>query len=91
MSLGRFSFSSPCKLQGTEDLATPDMQDFAFEIQRRIIQNQEALIDAIKAQVLTDSDILPVMNNGASEVTEVNIMTTTDVEDAKVFAVMWNA
>lgn len=88
MSLQRFSFSYPCKMQGSEEYFPKELQDGALEQNRRIIQIFEYLTNAMTNQIVVDPSILPPMQNGSSDPTDQNIMKTQDVEDAKMFSII---
>jgi hypothetical protein len=78
-------------LQGVEDLATPEMQKCIMEIVRRDASKWDALINAIRDQLPVDTDILPQMNSGESEASTESIATDKELEDAKIFNMVWDS
>lgn len=91
MSLERFQYNQPCDYQGLESYVPKEMEDYALELNRRLIENTNSLINSIRDQVLTDADILPDMNNGESQPLPTNLTTTTDLEEVKIFNILWEA
>jgi hypothetical protein len=87
----RFNFSLPSRLQGVEDLSTPEMQQCIMEVIRRVDGGMNSFIDAVTNQIPADTDLLPALNNGASESSTESIATDKELEDAKTFNMIWDA
>lgn len=91
MALTRFSFQPNVQFQGLNDFSPKELETFTLELERRLTQTVDPLINAIRNQCLVDQDILPDLTSGSSDASTQQIMTTRDVEDARSFAMMWNA
>ena len=78
-------------MQGLEDFFPEEMKGPLSELIRRYQQNNESLINAIRAQCLVDSSLVPTQTSGATNPVETIVASTEDSETAEMIGILWEA
>lgn len=89
MSLSSFQWTPPLNYQGIEDYAPEELQSFALELQRRLIQNQDSINSAITSQVVVDTGVVPATTSGESNPTTGTLVTDLDIEASEMETILW--
>lgn len=85
----RFNVNIPAKYNGIEDFATADMKEFANEMQRRLETNQDAILNALRNQVVVQKSLLPLQVGGASQPSSLTLITNINLENSTAFNALW--
>ena len=85
MSISLFNVNLPAQYRGLEDTASPENYDFAVGLVGRLDVNTRAIINAIRAQCVTDEALV------AAGAADAAIATDTDVEGAQLETLLWVA
>lgn len=83
MSIQVFQVTRPAKYQGLEDLFPSELVEGIQETVRRLVVNDDALINSIRDQLFVDTSLVPTIDNG-SAATGTQISATIEDTDQAV-------
>jgi hypothetical protein len=89
MAIKTFSSTPPSQYVGLEDHVPNEMKGFAFELIRRLQQNQDKLLSDLINQVIVDPSIIPTQTSGSSSESDYSAVTTENLEDSEIMSLMW--
>ena len=82
----RINISQPVSYKGLEDSFPEELRKPMLEIVRRLEVNTANVFNAIRTQVVVDTEILPALESGAAAAGTKNLATTEDIDMAVALA-----